>query len=286
MNETLELTNPGVLIPLLRRHGFYTRKSLGQHFLISRAALEAIIAACALDDGLPVLEIGPGIGAVTRALAERGAAVTAVELDARAIAVLGETVGGFPAVAIVQGDILTLDVAALLGERSWTVVGNLPYYITTPIIARVLEHAAHIRRAVFMVQREVADRLAAAPGGKTYGALSVFVQVYAAVERVAKVPKGAFLPPPTVDSAVVRLTMRSEPLVPPALRESFFTLVHAAFGQRRKTLENALANAGILGGERAAVAAALRAAGIDPGRRGETLAIDEYLRLAEQVMAR
>ncbi len=163
MNDTLELTNPGVLIPLLQRHGFYTRKALGQHFLLSRAALDAIIDACALDEGLPVLEIGPGIGTVTRALAERGAEVTAVELDPRAIAVLHETVGDFTDVTIAQGDILKLDLAALLDERMWTIVGNLPYYITTPVIARVLEQAARIRRAVFMVQREVADRMAAPP---------------------------------------------------------------------------------------------------------------------------
>ncbi len=286
MSETLELTNLGVLIPLLQRHGFYTRKALGQHFLLSGAALNAILEACALDEGLPVLEIGPGIGTVTRALAERGAEVTAVELDSRAVAVLAETVGAFPHVRIVQGDILKLDLAALLGDRTWTAVGNLPYYITTPVITRMLEHAGRIRRAIFMVQREVADRMAANPGGKEYGSLSVFVQVFAAVERVAKVPRGAFLPPPTVDSAVIRLTVRPEPLVPPDRQTLFFQLVRAAFGQRRKTLENALSNAGILDGDRPALATVLHAAGIDPVRRGETLSIAEYLRIAEEITLR
>jgi len=279
----LDLTAIGTLIPLLQRHGFSTRKSLGQHFLINRHALEAIVAACALEDGAPVLEIGPGIGTVTRELAEHGAAVTAVELDARAVAVLQETVGAFPAVTVLQQDIMTLDLTALLGAERWTVVGNLPYYITTPVIARMIDVIAQVRRMVFMVQREVADRLQAAPGSKIYGSLSVFAQVYATVERVARVAPGAFLPPPTVESAVVRLTVRPEPLVPVELQETFFRVVRAAFGQRRKTLENALAGGGVLDGDRRAITAALLAAGITPTRRGETLSIAEFLNVATEV---
>lgn len=279
----LDLTDPGTLIPLLQRHGFSTRKRLGQHFLLSRHTLEAIVAACELSRDLPVLEIGPGIGTVTRELAEQGARVTAVEVDARAVEVLRETVGEFPAVTIVQADVLTVDLSALLSGARWCVVGNLPYYITTPVIARMIEVSAQIEQMVFMVQREVAERLLAAPGSKIYGSLSVFVQVYATVERVAKVAPGAFLPPPSVESAVVRLTVRPEPLVPPALRDTFFHVVHAAFGQRRKTLENALAGGGVLGGERPAVTTALHAAEIVPSRRGETLSIGEFLRVAEEV---
>jgi 16S rRNA (adenine1518-N6/adenine1519-N6)-dimethyltransferase len=282
-DDAADLTHTGTLIPLLQRHGFSTKKSLGQHFLVSRRVLEAIVAACELQEELPVLEIGPGIGTLTRALAERGARVTAVELDTRAVAVLEETVGAFAHVRILQQDILAVDLPALLGERCWTVVGNLPYYITTPVIAKMLESAARIRRMVFMVQREVADRLGAAPGTKIYGSLSVFVQVFATVERVVKVPRGAFLPPPTVESAVVRLTMRPEPLVPPALQEVFFRTMRAAFGQRRKTLANALAGGGILDGDRARIAEALATTGIAPGCRGETLGIEEFRRLAEKI---
>ena len=279
----LDLTRPDVLIPLLRRHGFSTRKSLGQHFLTSREALDAIVDACALADGAPVLEVGPGIGTVTRALAEAGARVTAVEVDARAVAVLRETVGAFPNVRVLHGDILAIDLPALLGDACWTVVGNLPYYITTPVISRLLDHAARLRRLVLMVQREVADRLASQPGSKIYGALSVYAQTYAAVECITRVPCGAFLPPPTVESAVVRLEIHPEPLVPPALQPRFFAVVRAAFGQRRKTLENALAGGGILHGDRATVAAALHAAHITPTRRGETLSIAEFVRVAEAV---
>ena len=285
-DDHLDLTHTGTLIPLLQRHGFSTRKSLGQHFLISRKALTAIVAACELHEGAPVLEIGPGIGTLTRALAEEGARVTAVELDARAVEVLHETVGGFPGVQVLQQDILAVDLPALLGEERWTVVGNLPYYITTPVISAMLGVGERVIRMVFMVQREVADRLQAPPGGKDYGSLSVYVQVFAAVERIIKVPSGAFLPPPTVDSAVVRLNMRPQPLVPPALQNVFFRTVRAAFGQRRKTLGNALAGGGILDANREAIAAALDAAGIASGRRGETLGIDEYRRLAEEIAER
>jgi len=282
--EQLDLTHTGTLIPLLQRYGFSTRKSLGQHFLISRHVLEQILTACALEDGAPVLEIGPGIGTLTRALAESGAEVTAVELDRHAVEVLQETVGMFPSIQVIQGDILHIDLPALLGDAQWTVVGNLPYYITTPVISRLLEVASRLRRMVLMVQREVADRLIAPPGGKIYGSLSVYAQVYANVERIARVPKGAFLPPPTVESAVVRLTPHPEPRVPAPLQPCFFSVVRAAFGQRRKMLENALIGADVLGGDRHAIAEALRAAGIDSTRRGETLSIEEFLRVTEQVI--
>lgn len=284
--EHLDLTDRGTLNALLQRHDFSTKKGLGQHLLVSPSALAAIVRACALEEGLPILEIGPGIGTVTRALAEAGAEVTAIELDPRAVAVLQETVGAFPRVRVLQGDIMETDLPALLGDRCWTAVGNLPYYITTPVIGRVLEVAGHFRRAVFMVQREVADRMQAAPGSKIYGSLSVFVQVYAEVTRVAKVLRGGFLPPPTVDSTVIQLAIRPQPLVPAALQPVFFPLVRAAFGTRRKTLENALGVGGIFGGDRAAIADVLHVAGIDPGRRGETLSIAEFLSIAEEVARR
>lgn len=281
----IDLTNAKELIPILQRHGFYTNKSLGQHFLISRKALQAIISACNLEEGLPVLEIGPGVGTVTRELAELGAQITAIELDKRAITVLADTVGAFPNVQVVQGDIMKINLETLLRAQRWTVVGNLPYYITTPVISRIIDYAPLVARAIIMVQREVADRLLAPPGSKLYGSLSVFVQVYARVERMALVPAGAFLPPPTVNSAVVRLTMYTEPLVPLEYRMLFFQITRAAFGQRRKTLENTLMAGGILGGERLAVSRALASAGVVASRRGETLSIDEFLRVTKAVAA-
>ncbi len=163
----LELTDSATLFPLLRRHGFSTRKRLGQHFLLNRNVLHAIIKACELSRGLPVLEVGPGIGTVTRDLAEQGARVTAVEVDARAVEVLRETVGAFPTVNIVHADILAVDLPALLAGAHWCVVGNLPYNITTPVIERMIAVIGQLELMVFMVQREVAERLVAAPGSKT-----------------------------------------------------------------------------------------------------------------------
>ncbi|HEX2951848.1 MAG TPA: 16S rRNA (adenine(1518)-N(6)/adenine(1519)-N(6))-dimethyltransferase RsmA [Armatimonadota bacterium] len=282
----LDLTAPGTLVPLLQQHGFHTSKGLGQHFLISRKVLEAIVNGCELESGLPVLEIGPGVGTVTRELAERGATVSAVELDTRALAVLQDTVGEFPAVTLIHGDILAIDLPSVLDDQQWTVVGNLPYYITTPVISKILELGHRVQRAVFMIQREVADRLASEPGSKVYGALSVYAQVYATIERIVRVPPGAFLPPPSVESAVVRLNIRPEPLVPDEIRELFFSVVRAAFGQRRKTLGNALAGGKILGGDRALVDEAITAAGISPSRRGETLDIAEFRKISEEVASR
>jgi 16S rRNA (adenine1518-N6/adenine1519-N6)-dimethyltransferase len=282
--SVLDLTDPGTLLDLLRRHGFHTRKGLGQHFLVSSRALKAIVAACGSD--LPVLEIGPGPGTVTRALAEARIPVTAIELDDRALPLLKETVGAFPHVRIVHGDILTIDLATVLGEQHWAAVGNLPYYITTPVVTRLLEHAERFARIILLVQREVADRMAAAPGTPAYGSLSVHVQATAVVERVAQVPNTAFLPPPTVQSSVILLTPHATPPVPPALRATFNRVVRAAFGLRRKTLENSLAGCGILDGDRPAVSKALHAADIPLGVRGETLGIPEFLRIAEVVSAR
>jgi len=278
----LDLADPVILSDLLFRHHFVTRKSLGQHFLISRPAVEAIVDACCLHEGLPILEIGPGIGTLSRALGEAGANVTAVELDERAIWVLEETVGKIPSIKHIQGDILTIDLDNLLaGSPRWTAVGNLPYYITTPVISRLLEMGPRFARMIFMVQREVADRLMATPGSPSCGSLSIYAQVYTEVTRVIDVPRADFLPPPKVDSAVVCLTIREQPAVPVALQPQFFALVRAAFNLRRKTLPNALAGGGILNGDRAAIAELLQKAEISPTRRGETLSIAEYMRLAE-----
>lgn len=281
----LDLADPAILSDLLFRHHFHTRKSLGQHFLISRPAVEAIIDACCLGEGLPILEIGPGIGTLSRALGEAGATVKAVELDERAIWVLEETLKGIETVKHQQGDILTIDMDELLGSAPrWTAVGNLPYYITTPVISRLLEMGSTFARMIFMVQREVADRLMATPGSPACGSLSIYAQVYAEVTRVIDVPRADFLPPPKVDSAVVCLTIRAQPLVPVVLQPQFFALVRAAFNLRRKTLPNALAGGGILDSDRVAIASLLSDANIAPTRRGETLSIAEYVRLAELIV--
>ena len=270
-----------------KKHGFRTKKSLGQCFLADDAALEAIADSCGLTERSLAIEIGPGVGVLTSALAERAGRVCAVELDSELIPVLADTLAGFGNVGVINADILKVDLPALIAEQGalipggadrTVIAGNLPYYITTPIITGLLEGGVPADAMIFMVQREVADRMAAAPGSKDYGVLTITVGYYCDVKKVLDVGKEAFIPTPKVDSAVVQLTPKGEGR-PRAKDEAlFFRLVKAGFSQRRKTLINALAGGGF--GKEAALAA-LEAAGIDPGRRAETLSIEDFARLSD-----
>ncbi len=274
------LTSPSVLRALLARHGLEPSQALGQHFLVDSNVLNRILAAAGLGPADPVLEIGPGLGTLTRALADAAGRVVAVELDRRLGPVLAETLAGRTNVELVLGDVLRVDLEKLLqpGRPAWVVVANLPYGVTGPVLGRLVEGTLPIRRAVLMVQLEVARRMAAAAGTPAYGALSVAVQYRARVEVVARVSPRAFYPPPEVTSAICRLDWWDRPpvAVPPG---QLFAVVRAAFGQRRKTLANSLA-AG-LGLPKPAVEAALRQAGIDPGLRGERLDLEAFARVAE-----
>lgn len=253
-------------------------KKLGQNFLIDAAVVRGIVEAAELQEGDRVLEIGPGIGTLTQGLAESGAQVTAVELDKKLPAVLAETLKGYENVRIVQGDILKTDIRELMGDTPFKVAANLPYYITTPILMALLEQRLPIRKIVTMVQKEVAERMIAPPGSKTYGALSVAVQYYTAPEIVLDVPPKSFIPAPEVDSVVIACKVRGEPPVAVRDEKLFFRVVKAAFGQRRKTLSNALKGAGFLKDE---VQGALEKAGIEAARRGETLSLEEFAQLAD-----
>ena len=253
-------------------------KKLGQNFLIDAAVVRGIVEAAELQEGERVLEIGPGIGTLTQGLAESGAQVTAVELDKKLPAVLAETLKGYENVRIVQGDILKTDIRELMGNAPFKVAANLPYYITTPILMALLEQRLPIRKIVTMVQKEVAERMIAPPGSKTYGALSVAVQYYTAPEIVLDVPPKSFIPAPEVDSVVIACKVRGEPPVTVRDEKLFFRVVKAAFGQRRKTLSNALKEAGFLKDE---VQEALEQAGIEAARRGETLSLEEFAQLAD-----
>lgn len=275
------LTSPRVLRALLASRGIRPRKRLGQHFLIDRNILDMIIAALDLHPHDRVLEIGAGVGTLTQPLAAGGAQVVAVELDKRLAEVLTETVGAAPNVRFVRGDLLALDLESLLVDGRWKIAGNLPYYITTPILARLLEVRGRIERMVLTVQREVADRIGAAPGGRDYGSLSVLAQFHCQVERVAAVSRRCFYPEPKVESVILRLRTRDQPPVLVADQGLFFAVVRAAFGQRRKTLANALAGAGLALDR--PVPDLLRAAGIDPHRRGETLSLEEFASLANRL---
>ena len=278
--KDLDLSDPKALRAVLDRHAIRPAKGIGQHFLVDRAALAAIVDAAEISDHDDVLEIGPGPGVLTAALADRARSVTAVELDERMVAVLRDTVGGRENVRIVRGDALEVDLFTV-GQRPPTrIVANLPYQITSPLLIRFLAGARRPPRIVVLVQEEVARRIVAQPGhGKERGFLSVFVQAFAEPVIVRHVPARSFRPPPKVDSAVVSLRTRAVPAFAPLPQERFFALVSDAFRHRRKQLRGALGfEAGVAGPQ---AAAALRAASIEPTRRPEELSLDEWIALAK-----
>ena len=279
---------PVIADPKVTRHilsAFHLRasKRLGQNFLVDAGVVRAIVDAADLSPADTVLEIGPGIGTLTQGLAESGARIVAVELDKKLPAVLAETLKGYDNVTVVPGDILKLDILRILnlgaGER-FKVVANLPYYITTPILMALLEQHLPIERMVTMVQKEVAVRMTARPGSKDYGALSVAVQYHTDARIVMDVPPHAFMPAPEVTSAVIACRVREMPAVHPSDEKLFFRLVRAAFGQRRKTLLNALTGAGLT---KELCRAGLAAAGIAESLRGEQLSLADFARLSDAV---
>lgn len=257
------------------------RKSLGQHFLTDRRALQRIADALRLTGSETVIEIGPGRGALTRLLAVRARRLIAVEVDRALVPLLRAEFADRPRVEIVEADVLAQPLAALAGGP-YVVAGNVPYYITTPILFHALE-LPRAERAVFLVQREVAERIVAPPGSRRYGALSVNVQGVARAEIVDHVPRGAFRPPPAVDSSILRLTPLAEPLVPPAEEDALRGLVQRVFTQRRKQMRRVLRGVEGLDVERAD--AALMAAGISAEARPETLSPETFVRLLRALAA-
>ncbi|MCR5756461.1 MAG: 16S rRNA (adenine(1518)-N(6)/adenine(1519)-N(6))-dimethyltransferase RsmA [Selenomonas sp.] len=263
---------------ILKAFGLRMSKKLGQNFLIDASIVQGIVDAAQVEPGDRVLEIGPGIGTLTQGLAEAGADVTAVELDKKLPAVLAETLKGYDNVRIVPGDILKVNIPEIMGDQPFKVAANLPYYITTPILMALLERHLPITHIVTMVQKEVALRMVAKPGGKDYGALSVAVQYYTESKIVLDVPPRSFIPAPEVDSVVIACNVREKPAVEVQDEKMFFRVVKAAFGQRRKTLANALKGGGL---PKEQVRDAMEKAGIDPIRRGETLSLADFGKLAD-----
>lgn len=262
---------------LLRRHGLRPHKGLGQNFLIDEIALQRVVEAADLKPEDAVLEIGPGLGSLTRLLADRCRRVVAVELDGALLPVLREVLAPHPNVQLVQGDILRLDPYELMQEEArpaagYRVVANIPYYITSAVIRHLLETRRPPELLTLTVQREVAERICAQPGEMSLLALSV--QVYGQPRVAGRIPAGAFYPPPEVDSAVIRVDLYDQPRIPVEQLPGFFQLAKAGFSQKRKTLRNALA--GGMGWKAAQAEALLRQAGIDPQRRAETLSLDEW----------
>ena len=275
----MDVGDPRALDALLRRHGIRAATSIGQHFLVDPAALASIVDAAGLTDRDDVLEIGPGPGVLTAALAARVRTVTAVEVDPRMVALLRETQAGCPNVRVVEADALAIDLFAA-GERPPTrIVANLPYQITSPLLMRFLGDDRRPPRIVVLVQAEVARRIVATEvDARERGYLSVFCQSYATARIVRNVPRGSFRPAPRVDSAVVLLEPLPVPRFAPLPAEPFLRLVSDVFRHRRKQLRAALAYEAGVGRERAT--AALGAAGIDPVRRPEQLSVDEWIALA------
>lgn len=276
---------------LMNKYHFRFDKSLGQNFLIDDGFLSQIVSGASPDKGDRVLEIGPGMGFLTEKLAAAAGSVTAVELDETLCTILREVFADETNIEILHEDALKLDFAALAAktaakgfDRPFKIVANLPYYITTPLLFYLLNHREYWSEMVIMVQKEVAERIVAPPGGKDYGVLTLMTAYDADAEILLHVPSTAFEPRPSVDSAVLRLVRREAPPVPVADKKAFRSLVKAGFGQRRKTLSNALKNSGLFG-EKAAAAALLEDCGIDGRRRGETLSFEEYARLANAMVS-
>jgi 16S rRNA (adenine1518-N6/adenine1519-N6)-dimethyltransferase len=265
--------SPAFNVPdLLRRYGLRPDKSLGQNFLIDEAALLRVVEAAGIEPEDEVLEIGPGLGGLTRHLARCARQVVAVELDGDLLPPLREVLAPFPNIRLVQSDILDLDPAELMTAPGYLVVANIPYYITSALIRHLLEARTHPRRLVLTVQREVAERITAAPGDMSLLALSV--QLYGQPRIAGHIPAGAFYPAPKVDSAIIRTDLYPVARIPESDIPAFFRLAKAGFSQKRKTLRNAL-SAGLACPPPQAEQL-LRLAGIDPQRRAETLSLEEW----------
>lgn len=275
---------------ILEKYGFSFKKSLGQNFLIDTNILKRIVEHAGLTTHSGVIEIGPGIGALTEQLAKNSQKVVAFEIDQRLLPILQDTLSPYPNVKVIHQDVLKANVRSVMEEEfsnieDVMVVANLPYYVTTPIIMKLLEDHLPIRGIVCMLQKEVADRIAAQPGTKDYGSLSIAVQYYTEAETVMIVPKTVFVPQPNVDSAVIRLTKRPTPLVEVKNESFFFQVTRASFAQRRKTLYNNLQSQLPNGKEKKEIIlTVLEAVQIEPTRRGETLSIQEFAKLSDALL--
>ena len=272
---------------ILNKYGFSFKKSLGQNFLIDPNILRNIVSHANLTKDSGAIEVGPGIGALTEHLARAAKKVVSFEIDQRLLPVLEDTLSPYDNVKIVHSDILKADVAQVIEEEmpgieDIMVVANLPYYVTTPILMKLLNDRLPIRGFVVMMQKEVADRITARPGTKEYGSLSIAIQYYCTAEVAMVVPKTVFMPQPNVDSAVIRLIRHEKPPVEVIDEDFLFEVTRASFAQRRKTILNNL-QAGLIEGKKnkEAILNALETAGIEPSRRGETLTIQEFGSLAD-----
>lgn len=286
----MNLYAPSAIKAIKDKHGFKLSKSLGQNFLTDKNIIDKIIEGSYIGPQDLVIEIGPGIGVLTHAAACEAGKVIAVELDRKLIPILADTLKEHDNIEIINKDILKTDLKEIMEQNKEIngqtrtgvkIIGNLPYYITTPIIMKILEDGVPADSITIMLQKEVAERIKAGPGSKTYGAISVAVQYYCQVAHVANVPREVFFPPPKVDSMVIRLDIRKEKAISLLDESTFFAVVKSGFGQRRKTLLNSLT--GVCGLSKENVEKALRNVGVDPIRRAETLSMGEFAAVANEV---
>ena len=269
---------------VIEKYNLSIQKKFGQNFLIDDNALTKTVEAAGITSDDAVLEIGPGIGTMTQYIADRAGKVIAVEIDKMLIPILNDTLSSYDNITVINQDILKVDIEKIVQEENngkpIKVVANLPYYITTPILMKLLENELPIESITVMVQKEVADRMAQKPGSKDYGALSLYVQYYTTPTMVQVVPPSSFIPRPGVDSAVIHLLCHKEPPVKVIDSKFMFAIIRGAFAQRRKTLTNGVANAGLLL-TKEMVTSALLQMDLDPSIRGEKLSLQEFARLSD-----
>ncbi len=276
---------------IIKKHGLKLTKALGQNFLTDFSVVQRIVDASDMDKDTLAIEIGPGVGSMTRELAERSAGVAAIEIDKRLIPALNDNLSDYSNVSIINEDIMKADIDAIIEKyrelynaKSVKVVANLPYYITTPIIMRFLEEVKGVDKMVFMVQKEVAERMVSGPGTKDYGALSVAVQFYSNPKIIFDVPPHCFIPQPEVHSTIIGLDILSEPPVEVDDKNLYFKIVKASFGQRRKTLVNALSNSGFFNKNKEQIKQIIEEMGLNENIRGEVLTVAQFAQLSNLIL--
>lgn len=266
---------------IVKKYGFRFTKSLGQNFLTDESVLEDIVSGANVDKDDFVIEIGPGVGALTRELLEKAKAVCAVEIDNTLIPILKEELKEFPNFTLINDDALKIDFNEIIkDEKSVKLVANLPYYVTTPIVVKLLKEKYPFKSITIMIQKEVAERMNASAGGKDYGALSLLVKYYCKTEIIRKVSPACFVPQPKVESSVIKLEILEKPVVKVVDEKLFFEVIKSAFSMRRKTLSNSLKN---LKYPQDIILSALENCGIDSRRRAETLSIEEFAALSDEI---
>lgn len=279
----LELTDIGTIKALLARHGFHFSKALGQNFIVNPSVCPRMADESGIDSESGVIEIGAGIGVLTAELAKRAKKVACIELDSKLLPILDETLADFDNIEIINADVLKIDLAALIEEKFGGmpvyVCANLPYYITSPVIMTLLESRLPLKAVTVMVQREAAQRLCAPVGSRLSGAVTVAVDYYAEARKLFDVSAGSFMPAPKVDSSVIRLDIREKPGIEVSDEKLFFSMVHAAFGQRRKTASNSISSG--TGITKAVVAEAIERCGFPPSVRAESMTAEQLAALCE-----